>query len=137
MKVSELSNFARHYLIAALWSSVDDDGEPMDSNYSLYDFAPEALQKAQDDCDAFQEEAEELLSLAYESDHYVSMQSYPDCDGKIDSAAGHDFWLTRNSHGTGFWDRGDEPFWKELSKVAKRQRSCDVYVVDDGQLHFA
>lgn len=21
--------------------------------------------------------------------------------------AGHDFWLTRNRHGTGFWDRGD------------------------------
>jgi len=23
------------------------------------------------------------------------------------SQAGHDFWLTRNRHGTGFWDRGD------------------------------
>lgn len=21
--------------------------------------------------------------------------------------AGHDFWLTRNGHGAGFWDRGD------------------------------
>jgi len=23
------------------------------------------------------------------------------------SQAGHDFWLTRNGHGTGFWDRAD------------------------------
>ena len=23
------------------------------------------------------------------------------------SQAGHDFWLTRNRHGAGFWDRGD------------------------------
>jgi hypothetical protein len=23
------------------------------------------------------------------------------------SQAGHDFWLTRNRHGVGFWDRGD------------------------------
>lgn len=136
MKVSELSNFARHYLISTLWSSVDDDGEPLDSNYNIHDFTPESIQKAQDDCDAFQKEAGDLLSLSYESDHYVSMQSHPDCDGKIDSAAGHDFWLTRNSHGTGFWDRGNEPFWKALSAIAERQGSCDVYVGDAGHLHF-
>ena len=28
-------------------------------------------------------------------------------DEADDSQAGHDFWLTRQGHGTGFWDRGD------------------------------
>lgn len=31
---------------------------------------------------------------------------------------GHDFWLTRNRHGTGFWDRGTD-VGGDLSELAK------------------
>ena len=46
--------------------------------------------------------------------------------------AGHDFWLTRNGHGTGFWDRKD--FYKDY--LAKRftdwsQRFGEVVSVFD------
>ena len=36
----------RSYLVAALWSSTDDDGEPLDRKYSPEDFAPESLAQA-------------------------------------------------------------------------------------------
>ena len=34
-------------------------------------------------------------------------------DGPTIDRAGHDFWLTRNGHGAGFWD-GDWPQYGEL-----------------------
>ena len=66
--------------------------------------------------------------------------SHPDC-GRVApqyAAAGHDFWLTRNGHGCGFWDR-DLPgtLGEELSKLAEAAGVLDVYIGDDAHLHFA
>lgn len=36
--------------------------------------------------------------------------------------AGHDFWLTRNGHGVGFWDRSDiygETYAEKFTKIAE------------------
>lgn len=51
--------------------------------------------------------------------------------------AGHDFWLTRNGHGAGFWDGG----WPEpqSSVLDDASESFGVVVVekgDDGLLHM-
>jgi hypothetical protein len=49
--------------------------------------------------------------------------------------AGHDFWLTRNGHGAGFWD-GDWPeSGDELTALSHRFGEVDVYVGDDGFLY--
>ena len=49
--------------------------------------------------------------------------------------AGHDFWLTRNREGAGFWDG----FWGEdgdtLTELAHEFPEVDVYVGDDGLLY--
>lgn len=49
--------------------------------------------------------------------------------------AGHDFWLTRNREGAGFWDG----FWGEdgdtLTELAQEFPEVDVYVGDDGLLY--
>jgi hypothetical protein len=42
-----------------------------------------------------------------------------------EARAGHDFWLTRRGHGTGFWDRGLGKLGDRLSEAAK------VYGDDD------
>lgn len=137
MKTSDLSAFTRHYLVAALWSSTDDKGTPLDSKYSLEDFTPEALERATADCDAFQSRAEDLLSLAYESDDYLARENHPDNDGGgVYALAGHDFWLSRNGHGVGFFDRGQEPFWRGLQNTAKAFHETNIEVGDDGRLHF-
>lgn len=45
---------------------------------------------------------------------------------------GHDFWFTRNGHGTGFWDRGYSEIGERLSKASKVYCGVDVYTGDDG-----
>jgi len=56
----------------------------------------------------------------------------------VDEKAGHDFWLTRNGHGAGFWD-GDwqEPAGAELSKASKAFGEINLYVSDDGKLYLS
>jgi hypothetical protein len=57
----------------------------------------------------------------------------------IDSAyasAGHDFWLTRNGHGAGFWD-GDWPKGEgeRMDATSKAFGECEIYAGDDGLLY--
>ena len=48
----------------------------------------------------------------------------------------HDFWLTRNKHGAGFWDGDWAPeVGKRLTDAAHAYGSCDLYVGDDGMVH--
>jgi hypothetical protein len=51
--------------------------------------------------------------------------------------AGHDFWLTRNGHGAGFWD-GDWPedVGERLTAASKTFGECFLYVGDDGRIHL-
>lgn len=108
------------YLAAAVWTATGVDGEPLeDAGYSLEDFTSEADTDAQADCDSFHQAAGDLL------------------DGITDEQAGHDFWLTRNGHGTGFWDRGLGKVGDKLTALCKPYGSRDVYVGDDNALHFA
>lgn len=120
MDTDKLDKFTRQYLVTALWSSNDDSdeqgGDPLDLNYSIEDFSEEALQAAIQDCEKFQAENGHL---------------YGD-----NESAGHDFWLTRNHHGAGFWD-GDYEHGDELTEACKQYGEVWLYVGDDGLLHFA
>jgi hypothetical protein len=116
------------YIETALWSTNDnaDDsgGEPLDKNYDASDLAPEALERMRADVDAFWVKgARAILSL--EVSH-------------TDEQIAHDFWLTRNGHGAGFWD-GDypEPQATILTDLAHSFSECDLYVGDDGKLYLA
>lgn len=109
----------KHYIICALWSSVDDDGEPLDSVYSIDDISAQTIQQMQTDIDAFVASNEELL-----------MES-----GMSDEQIGHDFWLTRNGNGSGFWDRGLGSIGEALTKASKPFGSSDLYVGDDGMIY--
>jgi hypothetical protein len=48
----------------------------------------------------------------------------PDSEGSIEQA-GHDFWLSRNGHGTGFFDR-DYPEAELLQKLAEDCKGADA-----------
>lgn len=45
---------------------------------------------------------------------------------------GHDFWLTRNGHGAGFWDRGLGKLGTQLTELCKPYGSTYAYLGDDG-----
>lgn len=117
----KLDAFTAAYLECALWSTNDDSdergGNPLDDNYTVNDIAPEALEEAIADCKAFQ------------ADHAA------DIDGN-EEQAGHDFWLTRNGHGAGFWD-GDWPreVGERLTEASKVYGGVDLYVGDDGLIY--
>lgn len=116
-----MDGFTRAYFEAALWASNDESddsgGEPLDKNYDISDIAPETRDRMIADCADFQERFAELI-------------------GSKTERAGHDFWLTRNGHGAGFWD-GDwpEPDATKLDEGAKEYGETYLYVGDDGKIH--
>lgn len=111
------------YAHAALWSSTDESdesgGEPMDKNYSEEDIAEETLIEMRRDCEEFVRKAPALINAS----------------GLSAEQVGHDFWLTRNGHGAGFWDRGLGKIGDALTNAAKTFGSYDLYVGDDGMIY--
>lgn len=115
-----LDAFTLGYIEAAMWTLTDDDGEPMDY-LGLHDIAESTIRAAIRDCKAFQETYREDLDKATEE------------LGRDDSSHGHDFWLTREGHGAGFWDRGySSALSQRLTDGAQAFGSGDWYVGDDG-----
>lgn len=119
--------FIRGYFEAALFSSTDDKDRPLDANYGIADFAPETVQKMVADCEKFQAECGDLLT-----DENLTFRGRYDAQQR----GGHDFWLTREHHGAGFWD-GD---WKpeagaKLTEAARKFGPFELYVGDDGKIH--
>lgn len=120
--LDDIDAFTQAYVECALWSSTDnsrsDGGDPLDHNYDMDDISPECAREMIDDCRQFQYYQRELLAKVY-SERYT------------EEHAGHDFWLTRNGHGAGFWDRGLGEVGEKLSKECKPYGSVDLYVVDE------
>ena len=115
--IKKFDTFTQAYVDAALWSSTDDDDEPLDKNYNVDNITTDTIKKMKADCQKFQEEAGKLYSDG----------------GWDDSQAGHDFWLTRNGHGAGFWDRTekegyDKTAGKKLTDMAKEYGEFDLLV---------
>jgi hypothetical protein len=55
-------------------------------------------------------------------------------DKQTPTQAGHDFWLTRNGHGAGFWD-GDWPIHGDaLDALASSYGEVYTYATDEGLL---
>jgi hypothetical protein len=116
-----LTPFAEAYIRTALWSSTDESdesgGEPLDKNYDASDLSHDTLREMVHDAALFVRAARKYV-------------------GSSNEQAGHDFWLTRNGHGAGFWD-GDwkEPAASDLTKLSKKFGSYDLYVENDGRVH--
>lgn len=129
--LKNLEEFVQAYLTTALWSSNDDNGDPLDDNRDESDIAPDSRTKMEADCAAFYNANLPLMEAAIETDN---VKYGPDFG--LYGRAGHDFWLTRNGHGAGFWD-GDwpEPFATQLSDAARATGMRDLYVGDDGAIH--
>jgi hypothetical protein len=144
---AQCDQFTRGYVEAALWSSSADDGTPLDQNHDWSSLSPDTLLAMKTDCEQFQRE--NRFSLAV----YAAARKYGWRSGE--ELAGHDFWLTRNGHGTGFWDRfrredihtfnGQDTKPGALEwlgdRLAKRcgwrtkYPEVDLYVGDDGRVY--
>lgn len=136
-----LDSFTQGYIEALFFTDCehntvrpDDDSDSDDCNVwkpeihsslpgdvSFADLAPETLARIVKDCAAFLDDAKIVA-----------------CIGDKDAQAGHDFWLTRNGHGAGFWD-GDwpEPDASYLDARADTFGSVDSYLGDDGLIYLS
>lgn len=120
------SKMFKGYVITALWSTTDcDSGDSFNAHYDFDDFSEDAKRSMWEDCVAFADETEGIRGDISADD------------------MGHNFWLNRNGHGAGFWDRDysgvdgcDGDTGNKLSAASKVWGGCDLYVGDDGQLYL-
>lgn len=103
-----------------LWTEAADDGEPgehLDAAHDRDDFAPHCRTELRADVRSF------YLLNAH------------DLDGIDAAQVGHDFILTRNRHGAGFWDRGLGDRGTRLTEAAHAYGELSAYVGDDGKVY--
>ena len=67
--------------------------------------------------------------------HAGLWQQWIDANKTIEAIA-YDYWLTRNGHGAGFWDRGLGKLSDKLSDMAQTQGSVYAYAGDDSLIYF-
>lgn len=126
----DVDTILHHYLICALWASSDEDGNPLDDVFSLDDIAQETKDKAREDITDF------LLSCMEWDDEYgIQWREHWTLE-----QFGHDLFLTRTGHGTGFWDRysADHPAHEIGEKLTEASYSIghvDFYPGDDGKVY--
>jgi hypothetical protein len=112
--------FTTHYITAMLWAETDNGDTPLDENYdgNPGEFTDRCYQQILADCKAFQEQYGHLWT--------------------DDSQAAHDFWLTRQRHGCGFWARpeiyGDNT--DALTDAAHEFGEFELYITDDKKIDF-
>jgi hypothetical protein len=100
-----------------LWSEVGDTDEPLDSNYDIDDISDDVKTELLNDI------------VKFETSHHALLGDMSASD------LGHDFILTRNEHGAGFWARGLGEIGEALTSHCKQYGSINLYVGDDGKLY--
>jgi hypothetical protein len=91
----------RQYLETALWSEYDEDESnnprPFDDRFTIENFPASVKAKARQTCAGFY------------AAHKAQIDEYSADEEENAGRAGHYLWLTRNRHGSGFWDGNYEP----------------------------
>ena len=93
-----------HYLHAALWCEGLDDKD-------IEDILPASITNARKDIKLFVDTNKKLLEQS----------------GLSDEQIGHDFWLTRNGHGAGFWDREIGKVGDKLTNACKKFTTINLF----------
>jgi hypothetical protein len=126
LTAEERETFIASYIDAGLFAETDDDENPLDvptedrDSYSRDDLTEEARREVEAECDKF---IADNLSLLREAEEHG-------CD--LDRS-GHNFWLNRRGHGSGFWDEDGLPkdLGRKLSDACKKFNSGPIFMEDD------
>lgn len=113
----DMDEFTRGYVGCALWLS-DENPRPGSWDHNVDKWIKKldakSLAAMERDCADFQAANVDTLSHAYVT-------------GYTAARAGHDFWLTRNHHGAGFWDRDLGELGDVLTTAAHACGERDLY----------
>ena len=126
------------YIETLLWSSTDDDGTPIDRKYGIRHVNTDDRDKIESDIKKFESLVDASVIGTFENINDLTGNDY--------SRIMHDFVLTRNGCGAGFWD-GDYDvnilddsnnilcnIGDKLTELCKHFNTVDVYIGDDGNL---
>jgi hypothetical protein len=114
------------YLECAAWCGylyLSEDSPPVNIDETDYTFSASALASALADCEAF-----------------MSIPEVQDCvtrNGLSAEMVGHNYWLTRNRHGAGFWDRGLGADGDTLTHWAHTFGESDPYLSDSEEIELS
>ena len=109
--------FIDGYTEAALWSETGDDGRSLGETYTKANHLhPETVARFAEDCTRFVSANAALISGREEE-------------------SGVDFWLTRNGHGSGFWDGAWGENGDALTESSHTFGKAELYVGDDGKVY--
>lgn len=117
----KIDPFVLGYLECAVWADGDEIGSA-----TIDDIHGGTLARMIIDCEKFQ------------SQNAGDLETYcASIDRRTMGHAGHDFWLTRNHHGAGFWDRHGVPddVGKRLTDAAHAFGPFSIYLGDDDMIH--
>lgn len=135
----QIETITKHYLITMLWTMPgDDDCENPGDSITLLHLPRETINAARNDVTRFVASCGVLfdMAMACYNDGYGQ---YPDA-GSAEAALGHDFALTRNGHGVGFWDRDSEGLprvlGEALTRVCEGFPERNLYIGDNGMAYF-
>ena len=103
---------ADHALATLLWSESPEGADDIDDTQAT----GELIERVKKDWESFREQAE---AMGFDAVEHRAMMINREHGDEWDHAA-HDFILTRNGHGAGFWD-GDwhEPWGERLTELCK------------------
>jgi len=116
MKQINIKPFVNSYLATAAWVTCDS-GE-------CNTFTAEAIRTATSDCQKFIDKVFAEFSIA-DAERILNLAG-----NELSHIAAHDFFLTRNRHGAGFWDKEDiygEMEAKKLTEISHEMKETDCY----------
>lgn len=116
IKYHDIDDILKNYLEAVLWTNGEDEDF---EDKTIYDFSKSSIKNSKKEIEWFVKSAGK----------YINNIS--------DDNIGHDLWLTRNGHGSGFWYRGySEKITDLLEHLCELLGSVDAYVGDDEQVYI-
>lgn len=115
--MTEFEIFFNSFIETALWSSSDinkdSDTSLQNEGYTIDSFDEESLTKLKGDC------------LNFFNNNYSKIKNNLEL-------AGHDFWLTSQRHGAGFWDGNwEKEIGNELTKDSHEYSERNFYVINE------
>lgn len=116
--------FISGYIAALAWLAISDTGH--DDGIDPDDLPDDIIAEATADAVDFYTNNSTLIA--------DTIAAHAPADNTADFVAslGEDFALTRNRHGTGYWDRGFGTHGQQLTDAAHPYGDSAVHIADDG-----
>lgn len=137
----QLAQFAAGYIECGLWCDLMPLDMPDNGETGAGNEWPEWVDKLSAEAEtAILAECAGFLAanyadlLLYAEQHEEGVRRDESTPGPW-AHAGHDFWLTRNGHGAGFWDRGLGELGTRLTSASEPYGEANLYVGDDGKVY--